>query len=116
MTQRRPGSCHREVQYISDDSSSHTVFGFASVTSATYDVPTSTAMSSYAHLGVLVLVVIIPASTGNGGGAPNTACVDMSPQHGPVEQTSSNNFSLEWTGNTTQGNDILKGRVFVEYV
>jgi len=67
-------------------------------------------MSSYAHLGLLVLLVIIPASTGYGGAAPNDACVDMSPHHGTVEETSPNNFSLYWTRETTQGNDILKGR------
>ena len=108
MTQRPPGSRHREVHYFSDESSSHTVFGIASVTSAIFDVPTLEAMSSYAHLGVLVLLVTIPASTGNPGGTPKSACVDMSPQHGAVEQTSTNKFSLDW--NTTQGDDTLKGR------
>ncbi|KAI0209375.1 hypothetical protein LSAT2_005937, partial [Lamellibrachia satsuma] len=52
-------------------------------------------MSSCSHLVWLVLLVVIPAATGLGNGAPHGACVIMSPKHNNVNvQPSKSPYSL----------------------
>ena len=73
-------------------------------------------MSSYVHLGLLVLLVMIPFTTGRGGGAPTSACVDMTPSptgHGAAGvQTSTSPYSLEVDGNLASGSKTLKGKIY----
>ena len=53
-------------------------------------------MSSCAHIGCLVLLVLVPAATGYGTGAPTKACVDMVPEHRNTNpQTSISPYTLE---------------------
>ena len=63
-------------------------------------------MSSYVHVVVFVWLAIIPATSGYGGGAPESACVDMSPNHGVTAQSlDSSPYTLE-----VQGHDhVSKG-------
>jgi len=69
-------------------------------------------MCSYAPLGVLVLLVIIPHSIGFNLGAPASACVDMTPQHAQfVAQQSASPYSLEVTEDAAMGSATLKGMV-----
>lgn len=76
-------------------------------------------MSSYVHLGLLVLLVMIPATTGRGGGAPTSACVDMTPSptgHDAGVQTSHSPYSLEVDGNLASENETLKGKIYFSSV
>ena len=72
-------------------------------------------MSSYVHLGLLVLLVMIPATIGHGGGAPSSACVDMTPSptgHGAGVQKTASPYSLEVDGDMTSGSKTLKGKIY----
>ena len=69
-------------------------------------------MSSSVHLVLLVLVAGVPAATGNGGGAPQSACVDMSPNHTVDAQSTESPYSLDVDGNVISAGSTLKGTVF----
>lgn len=72
-------------------------------------------MSSYVHIGLLVLLVMIPATTGNAKGTPKTACGDMTPSqtgHGAGANTTVSPYSLAVAGDLTSGSNTLKGKIY----
>ena len=67
-------------------------------------------MSSCAHFGCLVLLVLVPAATGYGTGAPTKACVSMIPGHNNTNpQTSNSPYTLELEDGGEKS-DAMKGR------
>ena len=61
---------------------------------------------------LLFLLAVIPAATGNGGGAPQSACVDMSPNHEVDAQSTQGPYSLDVDGDVISASNTLKGTVF----
>jgi len=57
------------------------------------------------------LLVIIPTSTGNGGGAPKSACVSMSPKHGVDAPSTASPYTLQVDGDLIKRTNILKGMI-----
>ena len=69
-------------------------------------------MSSYVHVVVFVWLAIIPATSGYGGGAPESACVDMSPNHGVTAQSGTNPYTLKVEGDDhVSKGGTLKGTI-----